>query len=154
MTNDKWRWPFGGGYTYKIDQRVTSNNQTGGITAHTVNIQVQHRRMTPEAKNAIARGIAGTSGSVLILILTGVGDAGELAADFQEAFTGGGWTIGGSGVAFASELRRGFLLQPHTEAGLKAAHAIQAAGIPSAVGPLTTGGDEFTPDLTITIGLA
>lgn len=33
-----------------IDQRVTSHNQTGGITAHTVNIAPQKRTLTPEMK--------------------------------------------------------------------------------------------------------
>jgi len=156
MAKDDNRFGFPGFFRFAgrgyVDQRVTSDRQSGGITAHTVNIQVQHRRMTPESKAEIARSLVGTSGRVMIMVLNGVGDAGELMADFNEAFERGGWQIAGSGTAFSTPPWRGFLLEPHSENGLRTAQVLKSAGIPAFIRPMNTNQRDW--DLSITIGLA
>jgi len=86
-----------------IDQSVTSHNQSGGITARTVSIQVERRNLTKEAKATIAAELQRLGrGRFEIRVGPGAGNVGPLMEDFVDAFTAGGWELVGTGQVSGS----------------------------------------------------
>jgi hypothetical protein len=113
-----------------IDQSVTSHNQSGGITAHAVTIQVQQRNLTSEAKAIIAAELRRSApGSLGIMFGPGVGDAGALMDDFIAAFAAGGWRIGATGQVIGAP-HRGIAVCVRSPVGEAALQALVKAGIP------------------------
>jgi hypothetical protein len=137
----------------KIDQTVTSHNQMGGITAHTVTIQVQQRSLSPEASTALSEQLRGAQpGSLRIGFTVGVGDGAALMTDFINAFAKGGWRIAAIAQFFDNPPQRGLILETHTDIGVAAADAFARAGIPARQIKAEWGTDAI--DLTVTIGMA
>lgn len=76
-----------------IDQSVSSHNQSGGITAHTVNIGSQQRRILGDQKNVMVEVLAAHQGASAKISVESSSDGAALAMDFVNIFSEAGWQV-------------------------------------------------------------
>lgn len=136
------------GGTY-VDQRVSSINQTGGITANTVNIGHQPRIITQHQGDQVVEAIKADPGQAMILVMSGTPDGADFSADMVAVLTMAGW--GANSGARMGKPFKGVVAYPHSKRGEAAAQAFKDAGIsihiePTRPGPLTDG------DLALIVG--
>jgi hypothetical protein len=80
-----------------IDQSVTSYNQTGGITAHTVNLGPQPRRMDETLKAQILSEIP-RSKPITVAALLGDGEACQFAEELHTFLKNHGFPVTGERI--------------------------------------------------------
>ena len=81
-----------------IDQSVTSHNQTGGITAHTVNFGPQPRRMDETLKAKILSDIP-RSKPITVTALLGDGEACQFAEEIHAFLKNHGFPVAEGGIS-------------------------------------------------------
>jgi hypothetical protein len=89
-----------------IDQSVTSYNQTGGITAHTVNIGPPRRELTDSLKQHLLT--LPLDKPITVTAVMGVSDASELANEIRSFLAQSGFPMASTGIAqgvFGEDMR-------------------------------------------------
>lgn len=101
-----------GSGTY-IDQRVTSHNQSGGITAHTVNIGSQQRTITEALKQQIRTQVPRAL-PITVVAVMGDGEALRFAHELHAFLSSEGFPLRENGVSQAmySEPVEGLAFNP------------------------------------------
>ena len=100
MTNDKDK-PFGYGFGFSgnlYDQRVTSHGQLGGITAHTVNLAPQDRRLDANMKAQLLQMVPKNM-TVSVDSPMGDGEAAGLAQQVWDFLAASGYKMVDDGLA-------------------------------------------------------
>lgn len=76
---------------------ITSHNQTGGITAHTVNIGVQkeleHRQVSPEQLKILETAIKGIKPESLLVLTFDSHESQQYSHQFEAVLRRAGWII-------------------------------------------------------------
>jgi hypothetical protein len=75
-----------------INQSVTSYNQSGGITAHTVNLGPKPRRLSNEQREILLQQLP-NSGNISIEVMMGISDGHIFQSDFIDVFSRAGWQV-------------------------------------------------------------
>lgn len=91
--------PFKIGGRYYVDQRVTSHNQSGGITAHTVNMTPPNRALN-DALRAQLRQMVPKDRAVEVQAPLGDGEAIRHAHEVWDFLVGEGYNMRGGGVSY------------------------------------------------------
>ena len=86
-----------GSGTY-IDQRVTSHNQSGGITAHTVNIGPQQRTVTEALRQQIRTQVPRIK-PITVIAVMGDGEALRFARELHDVLKAEGFPLREDGVS-------------------------------------------------------
>ena len=89
-----------------IDQSVTSHNQTGGITAHTVNIGPRRRQLTDSLKRQLLT--LPRDKPIMVTAVMGVPDASELANEIHSFLAQSGFPMESTGIGhgvYGEEIR-------------------------------------------------
>ncbi len=97
-----------------IDQSVTSHNQSGGITAHTINFGPQQRRMDDKLKSEILSLIPKTT-SISVIALMGDAEAYEFATEIYTFLKDNGFSLKEREVSqgMLSKVPKGFSYNPN-----------------------------------------
>lgn len=86
------------GRTTVYDQRVISHNQSGGITAHTVNLGPQPRRMDQTLKSQILRDLPKTD-PITVMAMWGDGESIQLASEIHAFLKANGFPLTEDGIS-------------------------------------------------------
>lgn len=139
----------------KGGDNVTSINQSGGITAHTVNVSPAARRLSAEQKSDLVAILkSGPVGQIAIdLPFSSDSEIQGFAAQLEDALVGGGWTIKSRAVIPMDSHATGIFLQVRSqESALPRAgwlqHALSRIGF-EAKGVVNSGAEADQVDLII-----
>ncbi len=97
--NGDGKKPFQTNFTF--NQNVTSNNQSGGITAHTVNLGPQARNMSDPWAARIKQQINDLPRDkpITVLAVMGDGEAAEFAVQLHAYLKAAGFQMASGGIA-------------------------------------------------------